>query len=82
MNMIRRHKRDSEDTQLALPRPRDKTVYGERGRDCIFVDELTDQDVPVARYTYNDTKQFLVAWLPAQDTSLPAVPVVRKFRVY
>lgn len=29
VNIIRRHKRDFKDTQLALPWPRDKTVHGE-----------------------------------------------------
>lgn len=82
VNLIRRHKKDSKDTQLARLWPKDKTVYGERDGDCIFVDEVTDRDVPVARYTYKDTKQFFVAWLTAQDTSLPSAPVVCKFRVY
>lgn len=82
IKQIREHKREFEDTQLAGLWPKDKTVHSDLGRDAVYVDEQMNEDIPVARYIYKDAKQFFVAWLPAQDTSQPSLPVVCKFRVY
>lgn len=59
-----------------------KTCYMDRGREAVYVDPHTDQEVPVARYRYGGGHQFFVVWLPGEDPSDALEPAICKFRVY
>lgn len=80
VKQIERHLEEFESTVAASLWPKIKTCYYDCGRALMFIDELTDREVPVARYKYGDRFQFFVVWYPKEDDKL--VPAIFRFKVY
>lgn len=80
LKQIKRHLPEFERSVAATVWPGQKTCYYDCGRALMFIDEITDQEVPVARYRYGAKRQFFVVWYPGEDQKL--VPSIFRFKVY
>lgn len=81
LKQIKRHLPESERSVAATVWPGQKTCYYDCGRALLFVDELTDREVPVARYKYGTKSQFFVVWYPSEDKQ-KLIPSIFRFKVY
>lgn len=82
MKLIGKHLAEFEASVAATIWPKSKTCYIDKGRDIQYVDAETDQEIPVARYTYGGGQQFFVVWLPPKDPNEVPRPAISKVRVY
>ena len=82
VKQINTYRSGFESSVAATMWPSTKTCLYDKGRALIFVDQQTDQEVPVARYVYGNITQFFVVWLPSKNVAGVSKPAIFKFKVF